>query len=200
MPQNGPKSPKMGPGGPLMACRGATPFPQPTTTNCQPTIANRHQAPTDNQARLAQKRSKMEIFNSGPRHLGMVKRTFLGHLGPALTRFQPDRPVLAQFPLGLETVTECNMGPKPVKNCFFQKWPKILWEGQTDLSGPFWTCFDQFYGYTGDPIPDTGHRHTPSPTVFQHTRWAEYSTGPKPVESELFQKWPRIIFGSVKRT
>ena len=71
-----------------------------------------------------------------------VKRTFLGHLGPVLTR-------LAQFLPGLETVMESNMGPKPVKNDFFQKWLQTLWEGQTDLSGPFGAGFDQFYGYTG---------------------------------------------------
>ena len=48
------------------------------------------------------------------------------------------------------------MGPKPVKNDFFQKWPQTLWEGQTDLSGPIWARFDQFHGYTGYRILDTG--------------------------------------------
>ena len=56
------------------------------TYNCQPpSTTNRHQPPTDNQTRWAQKRSETKFFNSGPRHLGM---DFLGHFGPALTRFQ----------------------------------------------------------------------------------------------------------------
>ena len=55
---------------------------------------------------------------------------------------------------------ESNTGPNLVKNDFFQKWLQTLWEGQTDLSGPFWARFDQFYGYTGYWIPDTGHQYT----------------------------------------
>ena len=50
---------------------------------------------------------------------------------------------------------ESNVGPKPVRNDLFLKW-----EGQTDLSGPVWARFDQFYGYTGYRVPDTGHRYT----------------------------------------
>ena len=42
---------------------------------------------------------------------------------------------------------EFNTGPQPIKNEFFQKWPQTLWEGHTDLSGPFWAPFDQLYGY-----------------------------------------------------
>ena len=49
---------------------------------------------------------------------------------------------------------------KPVKCNFFQKWPQTLWGGQTDLSGPLWTRVDQFYGYAGYRIPDTGYRYT----------------------------------------
>ena len=123
----------------------------------------------------------------------MVKRTFGGQFGAVFSRFQTVWPILAQFLPGLETVMESNMGPKPVKNDFFQKWPQTLWEGQTDLSGPFWARFDQLYGYTGDRIPNTGYR-TPVhriPPYFgtrdgQNPTWA-----PKPVKNDLFQKWPR---------
>ena len=65
------------------------------------------------------------------------------------------------------------MGPKPVENDFFQKWPPTLRKDQTDLSGPVWAGFDQFYGYTGYRIPDTStpvHRAKggPPPPVFQY--------------------------------
>ena len=55
---------------------------------------------------------------------------------------------------------ESNVCPRRIKKDFFQKWPRTLWEGQTDLSGPFLALFDQFYDYTGYRIPDTGHRYT----------------------------------------
>ena len=89
------------------------------------------------------------------------KRTLWDHtgpFGPVLTRFQSFWPILASFLPGLENVAESNMGPKPVQNDFFQKWPPTLWEGQTDLCGPVWARFDQFYGHTGYRILDTGHR------------------------------------------
>ena len=80
--------------------------------------------------------------------------------------------------MGLETVMESNMGPKPVRNDFFQKWVQTLWEGQTDLSGPFWARFDQFYGYTGYRIPNTGPRYTGQRAgAFQH--------GPKTSQKRL---------------
>ena len=46
------------------------------------------------------------------------------------------------------------MGQKPVKHDFCQKWAQTLWEGEMDLSRPFWARFDQFYGYTGYQVPD----------------------------------------------
>ena len=105
---------------------------------------------------------KMGIFKSGPRPLGMVKWTLGGQFGPVLTHRQRFWPILAQFlpGPGVGTVTEPNLGPKPVKTDFFPKWPGTLWKGQTDVSGPFWAHLDQFYGYTGYRILDTGHRYT----------------------------------------
>ena len=66
----------------------------------------------------------------------------MGHVGPfgacgdPFSTFKPLWPILAQSLSGLETVTESNTGPKPVKNDFFLMWPQTLWEGRTDPSGP----------------------------------------------------------------
>ena len=46
---------------------------------------------------MGQNYQKMENFKSGPRSSGRVKRKFLGHFGPVLTRFQPFPAVLAHF-------------------------------------------------------------------------------------------------------
>ena len=66
-------------------------------------------------------------------------------------------PILAPFLPCLETVMESQMGSNPVKNDFFQKWPPTLW-----------ARFDQFYGYTGYRVADTG-----TPTIFQYAKRAK---------------------------
>ena len=74
--------------------QNGSPVPHPTIAHCRPTTANRHQLPTinrqpqptanchqpptDNQATWAQKWSKMSMFKSGPRSLGMGKRNLRG--------------------------------------------------------------------------------------------------------------------------
>ena len=75
--------------------------------------------------------------------------------------------------------------------------PQILWEGQADLSRPFWARFDQFHGYTGYRILDTGYRYTgtpPPPHPPPRARRAKLNMGSKPVKSDLFQKWPRTLW------
>ena len=61
------------------------------------------------------------------------------------------------------------MGPKTVQNVIFQKWPRTLWEGQTDFSGPFWAHSDQL------PMPGTGERilDIDRYTVFQSLKEAK---------------------------
>ena len=119
----------------------------PTTTDRQPSTANRQPGQL----------GPGTVKNGNSQKWSPTPRTLLGHFEPVLTHFQPFSAGLAHFSLvPLETVMESNMGPKPVKNDFFQKWPHTLWEGQTDLFGPFGARFDQFYGYTGYRILDTG--------------------------------------------
>ena len=94
----------------------------------------------------------MTFLRNGSEPFGGVKQTFWGHFGPVLTRFEPLAAVLAHFsPFLAQFVGTV----KPGKSEFFPKWPQTLWEAQTDLSGPFWARFDQFYGYTGYRILDT---------------------------------------------
>ena len=86
-----------------------------------------------------------DFFKNGP---GPFESNVRGRLGPVLTNLQPfaavgDRlsPVSLVY---LGTAMDSNMGPKPVGKNFFHKWPGGPREGQTDLSGPFGACFDQF--------------------------------------------------------
>ena len=123
---------------------------------------------------------------------------FLGHLGPVLTRFRLFWPILAQFLPGLESVMEYNMGPKPVKTQFFQKWPQTLWEAQTDLSGPVLCLYQELdIGYWCTRQRSGGDSPPPTPVPpFQYVKRAKPSMGPKSVKSEVFQKWPRILWES----
>ena len=65
----------------------------------------------------------------------------------------------------------------------------------------FWARFDQFYGYTGYRILDTGHwgKGKWKGGRMPVTDTGKIKPGPEPVKSDLFQKWSGP-FGSVKRT
>ena len=137
---NGPKSPQNGSGDPRIRwvpssrAEGIPPFPtrQLPTANRQPppivnrqppAAANRQPTPTANRqpGQMGPEPVQNGHFKSGPRPLERVTQTFVGHLGPVLTRFRPFWPIGAQFLPCPETVMESDMGPKPVKNDLFQK-------------------------------------------------------------------------------
>ena len=121
--------------------------------------------------------------------------------------FDPFSAVLAHFspfhplPGGRDGV---QWGPKPVNNDLLQRWPQSLWEGQTDLSGPLEALLTSSMA-----IPGTGYRYTRQraggrlgrgggshpPTVVQYARRAKSNMNPKPVKSDVFQKWPRTVWG-----
>ena len=124
----------MVPVAPLIACRGGTLVPHLTTANCKLTIANRHQPPPDNQARWAKNGQKCNFFKVVPTS-GAIFGPFWDS-GPVLIRVQLVWPILAHFLSGLWTVMESNMGPEPVKNDFFQKWPHTN-EPFCAILGPF---------------------------------------------------------------
>ena len=109
--ESGSKSPTMGPVGPLVTCRGGTPVLHPTTTNCQPTVANRHQPPT------ATNHQRTTPSTRGPRPDGPQSgqkwkfskvvpdpwegsNGLLGPFSAFLTRFEPVWPIRAPVPPG----------------------------------------------------------------------------------------------------
>ena len=130
-----------------------------------------------------------------PKVLGRAKRTFLGHFGPVLTFFQPCWPIFAQSLSVLETVMESSMGPKPVKSNFFQKWPQILWEDQTDLSGRFGPVLTSYMAIPGTAYWTLAHRAKGSPPPpHSSPETGKIHHGPKAVKRDIFQKLPRTLW------
>ena len=76
---------------------------------------------------MGQNCREMEIFKSSPRPWGRVKRTFLGHFGPVVTRFQP-----------FSTALACTAPRKPLQVAAPStarvplEWPRITQNGSGD--------------------------------------------------------------------
>ena len=67
------------------------------------------------------------------------------------------------------------MGPKTVTNRNFQQWTPTLGQGETDLFGPFWACFD--------PCSAIVSRFGPVPTWAQNqSKMSPFKSGPRPFE------------------
>ena len=105
---------------------------------------------------MGPKRFKSENSQKWGPTLGGVKRTFWGLFDPFFAVFGPFQPSFSPIlgPRWTPTwaqnrskMTSFKSGHRPFGRV-------------KDLSGPFWARFDQFYGYTGYRIPDTGHRYT----------------------------------------
>ena len=185
-PKMAQKAPKTGPVTPGSGGyqKGIPPFPtrqlptanreSPTTINRQPTTTNHQPPPTANRQPTTRSDGPKPGQKSIKKFPTVVPDPWEGSnglVGPFWACLDPFSAVLARYspvsPPGLETVMGSNRGPKPVKDDFFQKWPWTLWEGQTDLSGPFWACFDQLYVWLYR-VPHTGYWtpvHPPTPPL-----------------------------------
>ena len=130
MAKNNPRRVRQQNSSPMIACRGGTPVPQPTTANCLPTIANCQPTSTNCQPPLTANRQPGQ---TGPKTVKNGKlqqwsatlgegqtegQTCFGHYGPVLT---------------------CSAGLAHFS------------------PGPFRARFDQLHGHTGHRTPDTGH-------------------------------------------